>query len=192
MNWPEPTRDDLRGLEEKYAQLESLRQARERGEPIPERAVFKRLAERYPGVLRELDTLPMEVIQRRREQLELATNGGVVEPWMRWMVAYHALLRMALWVKMRTAKDPSVTAERMVFLVRRLEEEFGFGVDESFVRDVARPRGGRINHVVLGRLAGMFGVTVGDLRGSLFGGSKCGANVVIAGIGDGADDGEFA
>lgn len=168
MKFGAPTRDDLLGLEEKYAQLEALRRARERGEPIPERAVFKALAERFPGALRELDKLPMEALEKRREQLALALSGGLVERWMVWMVAYHVLMRVALWVKIRTAKQPAVTPERMVFLVRGVEKEFGFGVEEAFVSDVARPRAGRINAVVLGRIAGMFGVTEADVRGGLF------------------------
>ena len=159
----------MRGLDEKYAQLEELRRARARGEPIPERAVFKRLAERFPGALRELDTSPMERIEKRRQQLAVAIHGGLVEPWMAWMTAYHELMRIALWVKIRTAKQPDITPARMVFLVQGIEKEFGFGVDESFVRDVARPQGGRINRVVLGRIAGMIGATEEDVRAGLFG-----------------------
>jgi hypothetical protein len=169
MRFDAPTREDLLALEAKYAQLEALRRARERGEPIPERAVFKALAGQFPGALRELDKLPMVVIEMRRQQLGIAVAGGLVEPWMAWMVAYHALLRAALWIKMRTAKRPDVTSERVVILVRGVADEFGFGVDEQFVVDVARPQAGRINAVVLGRLEVIFGVSMGELRRGLFG-----------------------
>jgi hypothetical protein len=172
MRFVAPTRDDLLALEEKYAQVEALRRARERGEPIPERAVFKALAERFPGVLRELDVLSMDVVTMRRQQLALAMGGECVEcvePWMAWMAAYHALMRVALWVKMRTAKQPDVTPQRMVFLMQGIEKEFGFDVEESFVADVARPRTGRINAVVLARIATMFEVTEAEVRGGLFG-----------------------
>ena len=172
MKFGAPTRDELLALEAKYVQMESLRQARERGEPIPERMVFKSFAERFPGVLRELDTLPMDAITSRRQALGVAVSGGVVEPWMAWMVAYHGLMRAALWIKIRTAKQPDVTQERMVFLLRVITSEFGFGVDESFILDVVRPRAGRLNAVVLGRLEVMFGVSVVELRKGLFGGRR--------------------
>lgn len=169
MNWQSPTRDELLALEGKYAQLETLRRAREKGEPVPERAVFKALAERFPGALRELDMLPMDVIEKRRQALGMAITSGLVEPWMSWMVAYHALVRVALWIKIRTAKQPDVTPERMVFLTQTITREFGFGVDEAFVKDVARPREGRINAVVLGKLEELFAVSAGEIRMGLFG-----------------------
>jgi hypothetical protein len=167
------TREELLALEAKYAQMESLRRARERGEPIPERAVFKALAEQFPGVLRELDTLPMDVIEKRRQAVVGALGGGLVETWMAWMATYHALMRAALWIKIRTAKQPDVTTDRMVFLVLGVTNEFGFGVDEAFVVDVARPQAGRLNAVVLGRMAMMFGVSVVEIRKVLFGGRGC-------------------
>lgn len=169
MKFVAPTRDELVALEAKYVQIESLRQARERGEPIPERMVFKSMAERFPGVLRELDTLSMETITWRRQALAVAISGGSVEPWMAWMVAYHGLLRAALWIKIRTAKQPDVTPERMAFLLRGITNEFGFGVDEVFVQDAARPRTGRLNVVVLARLETMFGVPIVEIRRGLFG-----------------------
>jgi hypothetical protein len=170
MRFVAPTRDELLALEAKYVQMESLRQSRERGEPIPGRMVFKSLAERFPGVLRELDTLPMDVIIFRRHALGEAITRGIVAPWIPWMVAYHELMRAALWIKIRTAKQPDVTNERMTFLLRGITNEFGFGVDESFVLDVVRPRAGRLNAVVLGRLEIIFGVPVAEIRKGLFGG----------------------
>jgi hypothetical protein len=165
-----PTREELLALEAKYVQMVSLRQAHERGEPIPERTVFKSLAGRFPGVLRELDTLSIELILLRRQALAEAIAGGIVAPWMSWMVAYHALMRVALWIKIRTAKQPDVTNERMALLLIGITNEFGFGVDEAFIVDVARPRTGRLNVVVLARLEMMFGVSVVEIRNGLFGG----------------------
>ena len=172
MKFGAPTRDELLALEAKYVQMESLRQAHERGEPIPERIIFKSFAGRFPGVLRELDTLPMDAITSRRQALGVAVSGGVVEPWIAWMVAYHGLLRAALWIKIRTAKQSDVTKERMAFLLRGVTNEFGFGVDEAFVVDVARPRTGRLNAVVLERLEMMFGVSVVEIRKELFKGRR--------------------
>ncbi len=164
-----PTRDELVALEEKYSQLEGLRRGRERGETIPDRSVFKRLAERFPGALRELDTLPMHVIEERRRQLGQTLAGDEVAPWMAWIAAYHRLMRVALWIKLRTAKAPDIGDERMAFLLRNITNEFGFGLEESFVRDVAKPRSGRIHAVVFARLGEMFGVTEVELRAEILG-----------------------
>lgn len=168
MNFDVPTREDLFALEAKYAQIEGLRRARERGEAVPERAVFKDLAARFPGALRELDTLPMSVIEKRRQALTRALDGQAIEPWMAWMSAYHALMRVALWVKLRTTKQPDVTAERTRQLMLLIEREFGFGVDEQFVVDVARPQLGRINTVVMERLEKRFRVPAVEIRQEIF------------------------
>ncbi len=164
-----PTRDELLALEGKYTQLEALRRARERGEPIPERAYFKALAERFPGALRELDTLPMHVIEERIVQLRQTLGGESVAPWMAWVAAYHRLMRVALWIKLRTAKDRHFGNERMAFLQLGIADEFGFGMDESFIRNVAEPVGGRIHAVVFARLEGMFGVTEVEIRSVVLG-----------------------
>jgi hypothetical protein len=163
-----PTREELAELEAKYAQIVELRHSHERGEPLPERAVFKALAERYPGVLRELDTLPMEVVETRRQSLAAAMAGGVVEPWMAWMVAYHRLLRAALWIKVSAAKQPDLTNERVVSLAGVATEVFEFYTDEQFVLNVVHPPAGRLNAVVMERLEVMFGVPVAEIREALF------------------------
>jgi len=164
-----PTREELLALHEKYMQIEELRRARERGDAVPERAVFKALADKFPGVLRELDSLPMSVIETRRKALARALAGEAIESWMAWIAAYHALMRAALWIKLRTAKQPDVNAERAAQLVNSIEREFGIGVDEQFVVDVARPQMGRINVVVLGRLEKVFAVSASEIRAVMFG-----------------------
>jgi hypothetical protein len=163
-----PTREELLVLHGKYVQIEELRRARERGDVVPERAVFKTLAEQFPGVLRELDTLPMPVIEARRQALSRVLEGETSEPWMAWIVAYHALMRAALWIKLRTAKQPDLDAERAALLALRIQREFGFGVDEQFVVDVARPQMGRINVVVLRRLEKIFAVSASEIREAIF------------------------
>lgn len=168
MTFGVPTREELALLDAKYAQIEALRLSRERSEPLPERAVFKALSERFPGALRELDTLPMDVVAKRRQMLGEAIAGGAIAPWMAWMVAYHALLRAALWIKLRTANTPDVPSERIESLVRGVSGEFELDVDVQFVMDVVRPHAGRLNAVVLHRLELVFGVPAVDIRAALF------------------------
>lgn len=95
------TREELAALAEKYATLGELRRARARGEEPPPARVFKELARRFPGCLRELDTLPMETIDARRDALHIAAEGGPIEPWMTWLSEYHAKVREVLVAKVR-------------------------------------------------------------------------------------------
>lgn len=90
------TADDLTRLAEKYATLGELRRARDRGDAVPPPATFRALAQQFPGCLRELDTLPIETIDARRDALARAANGGAIEPWMEWVSGYHAGVRAAL------------------------------------------------------------------------------------------------
>ena len=80
-------------LAHKYARLVELRRERARGEPIPERGVFRVLAREFPGVLAELDTLPMELLVARADEASRAAAGDApAPPWIRAMIGYHALL----------------------------------------------------------------------------------------------------
>jgi hypothetical protein len=91
-----PPREVFADLAAKYAEIERLRAERASGAPVAPRAVLKRLAARFPGSLRELDTLPEAEIAEKRALLERAAAGGTVEPWMVWLAAYHRLFRIAL------------------------------------------------------------------------------------------------
>jgi hypothetical protein len=58
------------------------------------------LAARFPGALREIDDLPMEVIEQRIAELAAAIHGTrEVESWMRVSARFHALARGALCAK---------------------------------------------------------------------------------------------
>jgi hypothetical protein len=163
-----PTREELLRLEAKYETILDLRYARERGEPLPERAVFKALADEFPGVLKELDTLRLEVVAARSEALGVAVGGGAIERWIVWMVAYHKLFRAALWIKLRTPKHSDLADEQLAHWVSGVTAEFGIDIDHAFVMDVIYPPRGRINGVVLERLELMFGVPAADIQAELF------------------------
>jgi hypothetical protein len=94
--------DELRDLREKYAAMLGMRRRHEAGEE--DAGQVKRemaeLAARYPGALREIDDLPIEVVEQRIAELAAAVQGtGQVEPWMRAMARFHALARGALCAK---------------------------------------------------------------------------------------------
>jgi len=163
-----PGREALAALADKYATLAELRRARARGEPIPPRATFKDLAERFPGALRELDLLPAETLAARLSATRAALAGASIEPWIPWMIAYHALMRAALRVKLRTAKLRDVPAERALSLAEDASAHAGITVDASFVRAAANPPRGRLVALVLARLASRFGEPSATIAAALF------------------------
>jgi hypothetical protein len=158
----------LTRLLHKYGALAELRRARARGEPIPGKAVFLALAEEFPGALHELDRLPMEVIEARREALSAALRGGPEEPWMAAVAGYHALYRAALFVKARVKKDVPPSAPEAAEMARRASRHAGVEVGAAFVQAVARPERGRIRPVVLAEVAARTGQAEEAVREALF------------------------
>ncbi len=163
-----PSHEALSALADKYAAIAALRHDRERGLPIPERAVFKALAERFPGALHELDTLPLELVDARLAALQAALAGGVIEPWMAWMVGYHALLRAGLRIRIRTTKDRVCSEERARELAEDAAKHAGIEIDVAFVQATLRPPAGRIAAVVYMRLEVLFGERASVIRAALF------------------------
>ncbi len=94
LDWPGPA--ELAALGEKYRRLAALRAERAAGAPPAPRDVLRRLAAAYPGALRELDTMPLPEIAARVDALDRAVRGGAVEPWMRYVAAFHVLMRAVL------------------------------------------------------------------------------------------------
>jgi len=165
----QPLPSDLARLAHKYRTIGELRRARSRGEPVPERDVFRALSSEFPGVLSELDTLPLEEIDRRADSLALAAEGAAIEPWMAWIHAYHALMRAALFIRLRTARARS---EITAAMAEKASERSGIRVDEAFAQTVARPPGGRINAVIYARLSAIFGVPATDVKRAIFPGLR--------------------
>jgi hypothetical protein len=174
-----PSPSDLERLAQKYKTLGELRRARARGEPIPERAVFQELAAAFPGALTELDTLPLDEIDRRAELLAAAAaaaDEATTEPWMEWLHVYHALLRAALFIRKRTLRARVVDGQKQdridPALAAKLAEEAsaraGARVDEAFVQAITRPQGGRILTVVYERLSAIYGAPPAAIKGALF------------------------
>lgn len=87
---------DLDALSRKYRLLLALREDRDRGAPLPPRAVFIDLSTEFPGSLRELERLPYDLIASRIHALDAARSGGEHAPWMRYTAALHSLLRLGL------------------------------------------------------------------------------------------------
>ncbi len=154
----------------KYRLIRDLREARARGEPAPDAAVFKALAREMPGSLRELDVLPMEIVIARVEALERVLAMGAAgepEPWMRWVSDYHAIFREALRIKAivsgRGLDDAASSA-----LAERASRGAGAPIDEAFVRAIASPPNGRLQPIVLAFVASIHGVSADVIARTIF------------------------
>ncbi|HEY3593247.1 MAG TPA: hypothetical protein VGL13_05215 [Polyangiaceae bacterium] len=161
------TADQLRALSRKYRTLGEWRRTRERDGGLAEPAALRALAREFPGALRELDTLPLDEIERRVEALERAAAAAATERWMEWMHGYHVTMRAALFVKARVARRASDEVDA-IELAALASERSGIAVDESFVRAVAAPPAGRLNRAVFERLGAAFGVSPDEIWETLF------------------------
>ena len=163
-----PSPAALLRLAEKYRALGARRRARARGDAVPERAVFKALADEFPGCLNELDTLALEEIDARAEALAEAATGGELLDWMAWLDGYHALLRAALRIRIRSTRTRAIDDARAHDLADDASKHSGAAIDPAFVYAVLRPAGWRILPVVFARLGLLHGAPAEAIKRALF------------------------
>jgi hypothetical protein len=154
---PEVTPDVRAALLRKYRLLTRWRrskdaagQAAEPSGDVAAPAAMRALAEEFPGALRELDLLGLPELERRAAYLA-AEPTPEPEPWLAWIHAYHALMRLAL--ALRSATPPAALPP--------IE-------DERFLHDARRPPGGRLSTAVLQALARRFERPAEEIRAVLF------------------------
>jgi hypothetical protein len=165
---PAPSAEELIALSRKYETIAGLRREREAGGAVAARSVLRALAREFPGALRELDTVALAEVDRRRAALLAAAHGGPVEDWMTWMVAYHATMRAALVVKSRVARVAVLSDEVVTSAARDASRLSGVMLDDAFVLAVARPPAGRLNVAVFELLGQRFGVSAERIWEELF------------------------
>lgn len=157
----------------------SLRNAHERArrdagfvEPDP-RPAMASLAEQYPGSLREIDTLPLDVIATRIDALRsVERHPSRAEPWMVAQIAFHRFARGALATKRWLAGRKSITpALRAAFT--RATATLPQGADARLfagdLETIAAPPRGRLMDVVHARVAQTLGITAAEARALVFG-----------------------
>jgi hypothetical protein len=144
------TEAELGALAGKYRALVELHRAAARGEPRPPAAFFRELARDFPGCLRELDTLPTDVLLARAAAVARAAEGGPVEAWMPIVSEYHARLREALACR-----------------AGRTE-----GVEPAFAQAAQKPPGGRLNPLVFADLARRHGTSTEAIARLVFPGPR--------------------
>lgn len=154
-------------------------------EPDP-RPALARLAEEFPGALREIDRLPLATIEARITALrdvlgapdELDARGtpdelGVREspgsraalPWMHAQVTFHRVARAALAAKRCLAGAKAVTPDHRAAIGAAV-------LDAALVADdldaIAAPPNGRLMAVVHARVARILGLDVAASRALVF------------------------
>jgi hypothetical protein len=173
-----PTTAELRRLRDKYERMLRLREAHDRArrdasfrepDPKPEMAS---LAEEFPGALREIDRLPLDVIGARIEELARAESDPAPgEPWMAAQVLFHRFARGALVAKRWLGGRKRVTPATARAFREALRDLPRAAEAELFADDLARiaaPPGGRLMDVVHHRVADALGITVAAARALVF------------------------
>jgi len=148
----------LRALQGKYQTLYELRV---QGAPsaVP-RATFAALAAQFPGALRELDKLPLQVIELRLRALEAVLSGAApAEPWMQLQIAYHGFMRAVLRIRralialrIEHFEPAQECLERVAYIAAPGEPARG-RFDAEMLRAIHRPPNGRLNPWVLEQVA---------------------------------------
>jgi hypothetical protein len=174
-------RAQLAALERKYRTLMEIHRALAAWDDARAAALDHALAEEFPGALRELQTLPLDVLEARAGALAAAVAGASPDPWMLWMSDYHALLRAALRIKRRLRRHAPLddaAAEALAAEVASTTPNTTRAqgpavapvplIDRAFVQAVAHPPGGRMNQIVFERLALLHGTPAETIAAALF------------------------
>jgi hypothetical protein len=169
---------DVRGLREKYTRMRTLRVLHEQKkqdpsfeEPDP-RNEMASLAEEFPGALREIDVLPLEVIEDRIKELTLCEKDPerARAAWMVAQTLFHRVARGALKTKRWLGKRKTITTEiRERFtseLVNRNSDLSDFTDDD--LPAIANPPNGRVMEIVHAKVALMAGITTAESKRLVF------------------------
>jgi hypothetical protein len=181
---------DLRALRDKYERMLRLRQLHARArdesdfvEPDP-RPEMAELARRYPGALREIDELPLDVIHARLDELSAAeADRALVRPWMTAHAAFHRLTRGALAVKRWLERRPvtAALADAFADALATMPDREDAQLWANDLAAIAKPPRGRVMDLVYARLARELGVDVSAARDAVLppslrcGGRRAGA-----------------
>lgn len=161
------TDEEARALEQKYTTLASLRRERGAGADVPPAGTFRALAARFPGVLKQLDTLRLETIEARRDELA----KGERAPWMAIEVDYHAHFVAALHVKKRVRARRNLDATELEALATSASAASARALPVAFVQAlVAAPetRNGKLGEVVVARIAALHACDASAVLAAVF------------------------
>ena len=141
-------------------------------EPDPRREMAD-LARAFPGALREIDELAIDVIRARIDELTAAEQqASRTAPWMDAHVRFHRLARGALatkrWLEGRplTPELHAAFAEATRAMSAAEREEAGAWADD--LAAVAKPPRGRLMDLVYARLADELATDIKTARAAVF------------------------
>ena len=174
----EPSVEAVRALRDKYREMLALRSEHARGESHAPQPRMRALARRFPGALRELDELPLELIEERLRSLDEALAHGppfAATPWIGLQVGYHAWMRAALHVKRLSRGRRGDALEAVLSELEAAQREASSTddpeapqLDRAAVSVILQPPGGRLGPWVLGQVARLAGVDPETVRRALF------------------------
>jgi hypothetical protein len=167
-----PAAELILGLRDKYQALLVLRVHKT---DVAPRAEMAALAAAYPGALRELDQLPLPVIERRLAALRAVAAGSAhVERWMTLQLAYHGYMRAVLRLRRallasgeRSFADPLACLRRHAYTAA-LDEPEPAWFTEPVLQSIVRPPRGRLNPWVMQQVARDQSVSAQDVLKALF------------------------
>ena len=139
---------------------------------------MRALARRYPGALRELDELPMDVIEARLQALDDALAAGPpFASWIALQAAYHAWMRAALRVKrLARGRRGAVGLEAVLHELRGAAPDDDVALepqlDRAAIAVILQPPGGRLGPWVMAEVAARAGVDAESVRRALFVGRR--------------------
>ena len=158
-------------LLEKFREMRELREHDARGTLEDPRPRLRRLADRFPGALREIDEHPMEEIDARIAALELQLGEAARAP-VPWMIAtyhYHRELRSRLRIKRWLAGRRTVDGALREQFAREHASEPELLRMEGDIAGIARPVGQRLSLDALAAAARRMGVTDDEAKRLVFG-----------------------
>lgn len=155
---------DLAKLSRKYQLIAALREGVGVLSAAQAREPLRALSREFPGALREVDVLSVAVLERRRTELSTATEPYAL--WMRAVHAYHQIMALSLWLKVRLGRHTESSSFEQ--LAAEASQHHALTCDAAWVAAVASPPGGRLNRLVFGWLAAQVGLAAADVPGLLF------------------------
>jgi hypothetical protein len=168
---------ELQELAAKYAALVVLREARDHGDDQHPSETLRDLSQTFPGSLRELDTLGLPELRRRAAATLAAASGGLPEPWMAWILAFHRLLAAALLIKRAAGSrhGPTIGQITRDALLVEAAQVARMPLELPLFEAFVHPPGGRLAPLVLGEIAVRFDVPLDEVVRTLFPSRRPGA-----------------
>lgn len=155
----------LKSLRDKYMALRALRAGEDGGDP---QGGMRSVAVRWPGALRELDELPMDVLDDRIAALEASLAGSPVPTWAPWLAEFHGWMRAALALKRHAGRDHGA-ARRWIRTDYFPDAGQPTPAELSAALDaVLRPPGGRLSRWILEGVAARHGVPFEECSAGAF------------------------